>query len=36
MAYMPRTLNAAERNYSQIVKEAFAIVSAVKKYHQYL
>ena len=33
IAYMSRTLNAAERNYSQIEK---AIVSVVKRFHQYL
>ena len=36
VSYSSRTLNAAERNYSQIDKEATAVVFGVKKYHQYL
>ncbi|XP_050553385.1 uncharacterized protein K02A2.6 [Spodoptera frugiperda] len=31
-----RTLNAAERNYSQLDKEALAILFGVTKHHQYL
>lgn len=31
-----RTLNAAERNYSQLDKEALAIYFGVSKHHQYL
>lgn len=31
-----RTLNAAEQNYSQLDKEALAIVFGVRKHHQYL
>ena len=36
VAYMSRTLLQVERNYSQIEREALAIVSAVKIFHQYL
>ena len=36
IAYASKTLNAAERNYSQLDKEALALVFGVKKFHKYL
>ena len=36
IAYPSRVLSSAERNYSHIEKEALAIFSALKKFHQHL
>ena len=36
ISYALRTLSAAERKYSQLDKEALAIIFGVKHYHQYL
>lgn len=36
ICFASRTLNAAERNYSQLDKEALAIIAGVIKHHQYI
>ena len=36
IAYISRTLSAVEKHYSQLEKEALAIIFVVKKFHHYL
>jgi RNase H-like domain found in reverse transcriptase len=36
IAYASKTLSAAERNYSQLDKEALAIIFGVRRFHSYI
>jgi hypothetical protein len=36
IAFASRTWSASEKNYSQLQKEALAIIFGVKMFHQYL
>ncbi|XP_064109611.1 uncharacterized protein LOC135217575 [Macrobrachium nipponense] len=36
IAFAPRALNKAERNYSQMEKEGLALIFGVKKFHIYV
>ncbi|XP_026532364.1 uncharacterized protein K02A2.6-like, partial [Notechis scutatus] len=36
IAFFSRTLSKTERNYSQLDKEALAIVAAIKRFHEYV
>ncbi|XP_060537701.1 uncharacterized protein K02A2.6-like, partial [Pantherophis guttatus] len=36
IAFFSKTMSGAERNYSQLDKEALAIVAGVKRFHEYL
>ena len=36
IAYTSRTLSSAEKNYSQLEREALSIIFSVKRFHQYL
>ena len=36
IAYGSRTLSTSEQNYSQLEKEALAIIFGIKKFHKFL
>ena len=36
VSYVSRTLSQAERNYSQLEKEALALIFGTKRFHYYL
>ena len=36
VAYASRTLNSAERNYSQLEKEGLSCIFGIKRFHEYL
>ncbi|XP_061567238.1 uncharacterized protein K02A2.6-like [Cololabis saira] len=36
IGFVPRTLNSAERNYSQLDKEGLAVIFGVNRFHKYI